>query len=108
MAPPGYFTDDSMLRRVQREFVVAFAGPRALLMQAAHPVAFAGFFASTTALEDPYPRLERTARVLSAVAWGARAQADAPAGPVRGSPPEGRGRGRGPRGRLPGGAPRGG
>ena len=41
--------------------VVAFAGPRALLMQAAHPVAFAGFFAATTALDDPYPRLERTA-----------------------------------------------
>jgi len=58
------FNDDSMLRRVQREFAVAFAGPRALLMQATHPVAFAGFFGATTALEDPYPRLERTARVL--------------------------------------------
>ena len=46
------FTDDSMLRRVHREWVVAFSGPRALLMQATHPVAFAGFFAHTGALDD--------------------------------------------------------
>src|SRR3954452_10820527 len=100
MAPAGYFTDDSMLRRVQREFVVAFAGPRALLMQAAHPVAFAGFFASTTALEDPYPRLARTARVLTAVAWGTREQADAATAPVRAIHSKVRGRLREPVGRF--------
>jgi len=83
MAPAGYFTDDSMIRRVQREFVVAFGAPRALLMQAAQPVAFAGFFGATTALEDPYPRLERTARVLRAITWGTREQADAATAPVR-------------------------
>jgi uncharacterized protein (DUF2236 family) len=83
MAPAGYFNDDSMLRRVQREMVVALAGPRALLMQAAHPVAFAGFFEATTMLDDPYPRLERTARVLSAIAWGTEAEADAATRPVR-------------------------
>ena len=49
------FDDTAMIRRVHREHVVALGGPRALLMQAAHPVAFAGFFASTEALEDPYP-----------------------------------------------------
>src|SRR3954462_12127522 len=83
MTPDGYFTDDSMIRRVQREFVVAFAGPRALLMQATHPVAFAGFFASTPALKDPYPRLERTAKVLHAITWGTREEADAATAPVR-------------------------
>ena len=41
----SYFTDGSMLRRVHRELAVAFSGPRALLMQATHPVAFEGFFA---------------------------------------------------------------
>jgi len=105
MTPAGYFTDDSMLRRVQREFAVAFAGPRALLMQAAHPVAFAGFFASTTALEDPYPRLERTARVLSAVAWGTREEADAATAPVRAIHSRVRGRLREPVGRFPAGTP---
>ena len=83
MAPPGYFTDDSMLRIVQREMAVALAGPRALLMQAAHPVAFAGFFEATTMLAEPYDRLQRTARVLSAIAFGTRPQADAATRPVR-------------------------
>ena len=64
------FTDDSMLRRVIREKVVGLSGPRALLMQAAHPVAFAGFFAHTGALDEPYARLTRTARVLDLVAFG--------------------------------------
>src|SRR5947209_15014528 len=72
----AYFTEDSMIRRVNREFAVALAGPRALLMQAAHPVAFAGFFASTGALEDPYPRLERTAAAMNTIIFGERAAAD--------------------------------
>lgn len=105
MAAAGYFTDDSMLRRVQREFVVAFAGPRALLMQATHPVAFAGFFASTTALEDPYPRLERTARVLTAIAWGTREEADAATARVRRVHARMRGALREPVGRFAAGTP---
>jgi uncharacterized protein (DUF2236 family) len=72
----GYFTDDSMLRRVIREYVVAFSGPRALLMQATHPVAFEGFFAHTGAMDDPYARLNRTAAVMNAIAWGPREEAD--------------------------------
>lgn len=79
----GYFGDDSMIRRVQGEWAVALAGPRALLMQAAQPVAFEGFFASTTALADPYPRLERTARVMGEIAFGTRERADASTRRVR-------------------------
>jgi uncharacterized protein (DUF2236 family) len=73
---PSYFTDDSMLRTVHREWVVAFAGPRALLMQATHPVAFAGFFAHTGALDEPYERLSRTAQVMDTIVFGPRAEAD--------------------------------
>jgi uncharacterized protein (DUF2236 family) len=73
---PSYFTDDAMLRRVHREQVVALSGPRALLMQAAHPVAFAGFFAHTGALDEPYERLNRTARVMNTIVFGPRAEAD--------------------------------
>ncbi len=76
MKSAGYFDDDSMLRRVQRERLVALAGPRALLLMAAHPVAFEGFFAQTGALDDPYARLRRTAEVLEAVAFGPRERAD--------------------------------
>ncbi|HEY6760964.1 MAG TPA: oxygenase MpaB family protein [Baekduia sp.] len=73
---PTYFDDDSLLRRVHREKVVGLSGPRALLMMAAHPVAFEGFFMATGALDDPYLRLRRTADVLDAIAWGPRADAD--------------------------------
>ena len=72
----GYFTDDSMLRRVNRERALALAGPRALLMQAAHPLAVAGLLAHSTALEEPYERLARTAQVLSTIGFGSRHDAD--------------------------------
>lgn len=65
-----------MLRRVHREQAVGLGGPRALLMMAAHPVAFEGFFLATGDLEDPYARLRRTAQVLDAITWGDKAQAD--------------------------------
>jgi uncharacterized protein (DUF2236 family) len=70
------FSDDSMLRRVNRERSVAFSGGRALLMQAAHPLAFAGFYAHTDAMAEPYKRLERTAQVMYAVYFGERAEAE--------------------------------
>src|SRR3982751_6979656 len=76
MSTEAFFTDDSMVRRVHREQLVALGGGRTLLMQAAHPVAFAGFFAHTGALDDPYARLERTATVMNAIAFGTRRQAD--------------------------------
>jgi uncharacterized protein (DUF2236 family) len=83
MAVESYFDDSSMLRRVHREHVIALSGPRALLMQAAHPIAFAGFFMSTGALDDPYGRLRRTAEVLGTVLWGTRADADRATAAVR-------------------------
>src|SRR3954454_3732436 len=75
-APGTYFDDDSWVRRVHREQVVGLGGARSLLLMAAHPVAFEGFFASTGALDDPYARLRRTGAVLDAIAWGPRPLAD--------------------------------
>jgi uncharacterized protein (DUF2236 family) len=72
----GYFTDDSVIRRVMRERALALAGPRALLMQAAHPLAVSGLLAHSEALDDPYVRLARTAQVMSTVTFGTRADAD--------------------------------
>jgi uncharacterized protein (DUF2236 family) len=72
----GYFTDRSMIRRVLRERAAALSGPRALLMQAAHPLAVAGLLAHSSALDDPYARLARTAQVLNAITFGTRADAD--------------------------------
>ena len=76
MPPTGYFSDDSMLRRVHRERAIALSGPRALLMQAAHPVAVKGLLAHSSALEEPYDRLARTAEVMSTIGFGSRADAD--------------------------------
>jgi uncharacterized protein (DUF2236 family) len=72
----GYFTDESMLRRVHRERALALAGPRALLMQAAHPLAVAGLLAHTTAVDEPYERLARTARVMGTIGFGSKREAD--------------------------------
>jgi uncharacterized protein (DUF2236 family) len=71
----GYFTDDSVIRLVHRNKIMALAGPRALLMQAAHPVAFAGFVASTETLRDPHERLRRTGQVLHTIVFGDRESA---------------------------------
>jgi uncharacterized protein (DUF2236 family) len=76
MAKTSYFNDTSMLRVVHREQIVALSGSRALLMQAAHPVAFEGFFAHSGALDEPYLRLARTAEVLSTIGFGTREDAD--------------------------------
>lgn len=76
VAAPGYFSDDSMLRRIHRERAVALSGPRALLMQAAHPLAVIGLLSHSTAIEEPYDRLARTAQVMSTIGFGTRAEAD--------------------------------
>ena len=72
----GYFTDQSMLRRVHRERAIALSGPRALLMQAAHPLAVTGLLAHSTAMDEPYDRLARTAETMSTIGFGTREEAD--------------------------------
>ena len=83
MPRTSFFTNESMIRRVQRESVLALSGPRTLLMQAAHPVAFTGFFAHTGALDDPYGRLQRTVRVLRLIGFGDKREAQAATARVR-------------------------
>ena len=72
----GYFTDESMLRRINRERALVISGPRALLMQAAHPLAVEGLLAHTDSLGEPYERLERVAVVLSEIGFGEKDAAD--------------------------------
>ena len=100
-----YFDDTSMLQRVHRELAVAFSGPRALLMQATHPVAFEGFFAHSGALDSPYARLRRTAKVMDTIIFGARADADRAARRVRAIHRRVRGELSHPAGRFPAGTP---
>ena len=81
--PDGYFTDDSMLRIVHRERAVALSGPRALLMQATHPLAVSGLLSHSTAMDEPYDRLARTAEVMDTIGFGTKADADRVTGRVR-------------------------
>ncbi len=105
MPRSGHFTDDSMLRVVHREVVVALSGPRAMLMQATHPVAFAGFFAHTGALDEPYERLIRTALVMDTIGFGSRLDADRATRRVRAMHRRVRGELTEPAGRFPAGTP---
>jgi uncharacterized protein (DUF2236 family) len=72
----SYFDDSSMMRRVHRERALALAGPRALLMQAAHPLAVFGLLSHSSSLQEPYERLKRTAETLDTIAFGRRVDAD--------------------------------
>ena len=72
----GYFDEDSMIRVVHRERALALYGPRALLMQAAHPLAVEGLLAHSSGIEEPYERLARTAEIMDTIVFGERAAAD--------------------------------
>jgi len=101
----GYFTDESMLRRVHRERAIALSGSRALLMQAAHPLAVSGLLAHSTAMDEPYDRLARTAEVMSTIGFGSRVAADEVTARVRAMHARVKGRLREPVGRYPAGTP---
>jgi uncharacterized protein (DUF2236 family) len=45
-------------------------------MQAAHPLAVFGLLAHSSALDEPYDRLARTAETMNAIAFGSRARAE--------------------------------
>jgi uncharacterized protein (DUF2236 family) len=105
MAMTGYFDDRSVLRRVHRERALALSGPRALLMQAAHPVAVTGLLAHSSALDEPYDRLARTAQVMSTIGFGSREEADAVTARVRAMHGRVRGRLREAVGPYPAGTP---
>lgn len=72
----SYFSDDSLVRRVHREHVLALSGQRALLMQAALPEAFDALFSHSAGFDAPYERLERTAVVMNTIAFGTKKDAD--------------------------------
>ncbi len=104
-ATHGYFDDDSAIRRVLRERALALSGPRALLMQAAHPLAVAGLLAHSDSLEDPYVRLARTAQIMNLITFGDRTEADRATRRVRSMHRSVRGRLPEAVGRYPAGTP---
>src|SRR4051812_386279 len=92
-----------MLRRVVSETLVGLSAPQVLLLQAAHPVAFAGFFGHTGALDAPYERLNRTTLIMNTVAFGSREHAERATRRVRAMHTRVSGALREPAGRYPAG-----
>ncbi len=72
----GYFSDDSAIRRIGRESVLMLGGPRALLMQAAHPLVAAGIVDHSRYGEEPWRRLARTMAALYTIVFGTQAEGD--------------------------------
>lgn len=105
MTSIGVYDDDAIIRRVYREQVMVLAGPRALLMQATHPVAWAGFFEQTGAKDEPYERLHRTAQIVELVTYGPRDAAERATRRVRAMHKRVRGVLTEPAGRFPAGTP---
>src|SRR5207248_4867005 len=73
---PGYFDADAAIRRIARESVLMLGGPRALLMQAAHPLVAAGIVDHSRFREDPWRRLARTMTGLYTIVFGTREEAE--------------------------------
>lgn len=94
-----------MLRRVHGTRAVGMLyGQRALLMQATHPLAFAGLMANTKGLDAPFRRLAHTATVMEHVFLGTRAEADRETARVRAMHARVKGALEQPAGRYPAGS----
>jgi uncharacterized protein (DUF2236 family) len=86
---------------MQRERLVRLSAPRALLLQAAHPLVWAGLLDYGRALGPAHNRLNRTAAMLGIAAFGPRPDADRVARRVRDPHRRTRGRLKEDAGRFP-------
>ena len=75
----GYYAPDSLTRRFAKERVMLLGGPRALVLQLAHPLVAAGVAGHSDFASDPLARLRRTLDSTLAMVFGTRAEADAAA-----------------------------
>jgi uncharacterized protein (DUF2236 family) len=66
------FSPSSVFWRVNRELASGFAGPRAVLMQIAHPLVAAGVAEHSRFREHRFARLYRTSLAAAAITFGSR------------------------------------
>ena len=83
MAGAGGFTPDSAIWKVSREWVLMLGGGRALLLQAAHPLALAGVMEHSDYESSPWGRLERTMQAVWTAVYGDPEDAEAAGRRVR-------------------------
>lgn len=102
----GYFTPESVIRRVGNSPVAPFlGGGAAVLLQVAHPLVAAGVAEHSDYQHDLWRRLLRTLRALYLITFGTKAEADAIGATVRTVHTRVRGRTSTQLGRFPAGTP---
>src|SRR5436853_5039363 len=68
------FSPSSVFWRVNRELASGLAGPRAVLMQIAHPLIAAGVAEHSRFREHRFARLYRTSLAAGAITFGSRSE----------------------------------
>jgi uncharacterized protein (DUF2236 family) len=71
----GWFDQDSMIRRINREALSLLGGGCAVLLQLAHPAVAAGVAQHSYFQSDPLTRLLRTLEFIHILVFGSQAQA---------------------------------
>jgi uncharacterized protein (DUF2236 family) len=72
----GGFRPDSAIWKISREWALMLGGGRALLMQAAHPLALAGVMEHSDYEDGPWDRLERTMYAVWTAVYGEPEEAE--------------------------------
>lgn len=78
----GFYGPDSLSWRLGRERVMLLGGPRALLLQVAHPLVAAGVAEFSSFRSDPLARLRRTLESTLALIFGAETEAEKAVGRI--------------------------
>lgn len=94
----GLYSPHEIFWRINREWLIAYSGSRALLLEVAHPLVAAGVAQYSRFRTHPLDRLMRTMRTMTRMTFGSAGEARASAGDyfsahqrVRGVLPEGEG-----------------
>lgn len=69
------FSPHSMYWRVNREWLIALAGPRAVMLELAHPAVAAGVAQYSAYGTDPFGRLYRTMKTMTDISFGTAEEA---------------------------------
>ena len=83
MLTERYFSPESLFWQVNREALMVLSGPRALLLELAHPLVAAGVAEHSDFRRRPMGRLFRTLGVMTAINFETRPKARAAAGHTR-------------------------
>jgi len=64
------FLQNSLYWKINREWLISFAGPRAVLLEMAHPLVAAGVAQHSNYRTDPFGRLYRTMKTMTEISFG--------------------------------------